>query len=73
MVRRLARDQCLPGVGSGRLRGERRVIMMMMTSLLHSSSGVGTNNLRSDQDRMMQEQEEGLDLLGDIIRCSVKI
>lgn len=33
-----------------------------------SSSGVATNNLRSDQDRMMQEQEEGLDLLGDIIR-----
>jgi len=33
-----------------------------------SSSGVATNNLRSEQDKMMQEQEEGLDLLGDIIR-----
>ena len=40
--------------------------------ITHSSSGVGTNNLRSDQDRMMQEQEEGLDLLGNIIRWGVK-
>ena len=45
----------------------------MYYCLFLSSSGVGTNNLRSDQDRMMQEQEEGLDLLGDIIRWGVKI
>ena len=49
------------------------ITMIVVTRLFLSSSGVGTNNLRSDQDRMMQEQEEGLDLLGDIIRWGVKI
>ena len=32
------------------------------------STGVATGSLRSDQDRLLAEQEEGLDLLGDIIR-----
>ena len=43
-------------------------MIMIIYNFILSSSGVATNNLRSDQDRMMQEQEEGLDLLGDIIR-----
>ena len=29
---------------------------------------MATGSLRSDQDRLLAEQEEGLDLLGDIIR-----
>ena len=32
------------------------------------STGVATGSLRSDQDRLLAEQEEGLDLLRDIIR-----
>ena len=33
-----------------------------------SSAGVETGLLRSDQDRLLAEQEQGLDMLGEIIR-----